>query len=87
MTLPWWVPWFVALISTMWLMWVSWPRPHSSYERTIIKDEPNKATGPLSQNDISFEKLLFSGHFQINKMKLKSDMVIEITFNCIKRKW
>jgi hypothetical protein len=24
---PWWVIWGFALISTLWLMWVSWPRP------------------------------------------------------------
>jgi len=26
LALPWWVPWGFALISTLWLMWVSWPR-------------------------------------------------------------
>lgn len=28
-SLPWWVPWGFALASTMWLMWVSWPRHHT----------------------------------------------------------
>lgn len=27
---PWWVPWGFALVSTLWLMWVSWPRVQMS---------------------------------------------------------
>jgi hypothetical protein len=27
LSLPWWAVWGFALISTLWLMWVSWPRP------------------------------------------------------------
>lgn len=33
LALPWFVPWGFALISTMWLMWVSWPRQQKFGER------------------------------------------------------
>ncbi len=26
LSLPWWAPWGFALVATIWLMWVSWPR-------------------------------------------------------------
>ena len=26
LAVPWWIPWGFVLLSTLWLMWVSWPR-------------------------------------------------------------
>lgn len=30
LSIPWWIPWGFALISTMWMIWVSWPRPQQA---------------------------------------------------------
>ncbi|MER9831206.1 hypothetical protein NKJ51_22995 [Mesorhizobium sp. M0134] len=47
--LPWGVPWGFALISTMWLMWVSWPRaaPTAGTERG---NGNQPATEPMSRH-------------------------------------
>lgn len=38
--LPWWLPWGFALISTLWLIWVSWPREQTSTINTALPQQP-----------------------------------------------
>ena len=42
--LPWWTVWGFVLITTLWLMWVSWPRKNS------IATATEKAAEPIAEN-------------------------------------
>ena len=39
--LPWWLPWGFALISTLWLIWVSWPREWTSTIHAALPQQPD----------------------------------------------
>lgn len=58
MSLPWWLPWGFAFASTMWLIWVSWPRQRAvaagSPEESVNKkaaDESQRPTSTPEQDD------------------------------------
>ena len=36
LSVPWWVPWGFALISTLTLIWVSWPRAGIQFSQTVV---------------------------------------------------
>jgi hypothetical protein len=39
LSVPWWAIWGFALVSTLWLIWVSWPR----HPRPLVTDSQNSA--------------------------------------------
>jgi hypothetical protein len=45
LSLPWWVPVGFALVATLWLMWVSWPRERTSAINNEYQIDPWVATG------------------------------------------
>ena len=47
LTLPWWGPWGFVLISTLWLMWLSWPRHALSENKE--HPLPNSSGGPFTE--------------------------------------
>ena len=92
MALPWWVPWGFALITTMWLMWISWPRPQKARERAIddaMQQEVRvdgtheiEAKPPPKEADVGFHQRVYVGWTQVSKGRLKTDRVIEVAFFC-----
>lgn len=52
LSLPWWVPWGFAIISTAWLMWVSWPRGQATVE-AVKQVELGPPASPAHETGVS----------------------------------
>jgi hypothetical protein len=91
--LPWWATLGFALASTMWLMWVSWPRStqrvaaelafSGQTERAGETDAGEAPPGLVFPASSSFEeKGLYVGSIAVSTGKLAEERVIEITARC-----
>lgn len=59
LSIPWWALLVFALISTLWLMWVSWPRTVHSADTTPAQKSPSPQSVVASLTDFDDTKLLF----------------------------
>ena len=71
MGLPWWLPWGFALVSTLWLIWVSWPRERTSAINAALPQQPDP-------NEYKFDPWVASGtqtfvelHFVMDEFRCK----------------
>lgn len=77
LSLPWWVPWGFALVSTLWLTWVSWPR--QSLATTNSDKSQDDRPAPTQE--------IFNRHFRNELVKLDGNIFIQCIFENTTLAW
>jgi hypothetical protein len=78
LSIPWWVPWGFALISTMWLMWASWHRTV-----LIAPAQPDSQASMSKAAQVAPLKIVKNAIFKNQAIKIDDMHYIDCTFqNC-----